>query len=183
MITILDTCPCSGTNEKKEMLQVVLNFYRQELLDDIANYSWVISDVSKDDSAKVNQQIADIVQDGNRDRVIRVLGLAHQECINILYAYTKQDVISGEEFEDYLKDETNYPILMSVPTTFSRTNLNYLEHLIHEYLICRVIEDWLSIVSPDKRVVWLEKLEDIKTKIEEILNQRVGRKRRPMNPF
>lgn len=176
-------CQFTKLATDREQLQVSLMFKRDELLHDISNNSWVQSEVSASDNVNAKQELKDIVQDGNLDRVLRVLQLAHQECIELLYAYTHTDIVGGEHLDDAFADPKNYVIDMKVPTTFSRTSLEYLVHLIHEYLVCRVIEDWVSIVMPDRKVIWAEKIQDIKDKIISCLSRRSGRIRRSQSPF
>lgn len=183
MIIDCGCCEASITAVNREKKEVALLFKRDELLHDVANNSWVLSEVSASENVNAKQELADIIQDGNIDRVVRVLGLAHQECVDILYPYTHDNIVGGEQMNDVFSDPNNYSIAMRVPTTFSRTSLEYLEHLIHEYLVCRVIEDWVSIVMPDRKVIWTEKLQDIKDKIISCLSRRSGRIRRSQSPF
>lgn len=176
-------CQFTKLATDREQLQVSLMFKRDELLHDISNNSWVQSEVSASDNVNAKQELKDIVQDGNLDRVLRVLQLAHQECIELLYAYTHTDIVGGEHLNDAFADPENYVIDMKVPTTFSRTSLEYLVHLVHEYLVCSVLSDWTGITMPENRQLWIERLEDIKEKIIATMNRRSGRVRRSQSPF
>lgn len=176
-------CQFTKLATDREQLQVSLLFKRDELLHDISNNSWVQSEVSASDNVNVKQELKDIVQDGNLDRVLRVLQLAHQECIELLYAYTHTDIVGGEHLNDAFADPKNYVIDMKVPTTFSRTSLEYLVHLVHEYLVCSVLSDWTGITMSENRQLWIERLEDIKEKIIATMNRRSGRVRRSQSPF
>ena len=176
-------CQFTKLATDREQLQVSLMFKRDELLHDISNNSWVQSEVSASDNVNAKQELADIVQDGNIDRVVRVLGLAHQECIELLYAYTHTDIVGGEHLDDAFADPKNYVIDMKVPTTFSRTSLEYLVHLVHEYLVCSVLSDWTGITMPENKVLWAQRLEDITDKITATINRRSGRVRRSQSPF
>lgn len=182
---IIDSGCCSSTMTAadKDKRDVTLLFKRDELLHDMSNNSWLLSEVSASDNTNAKQELADIVQDDNIDRVVRILSLAHQECMDMLYPYAHHDITGAEHLDDTFNDPQNYIIKMKVPTTFSRTSLEYLEHLIHEYIVCRVIEDWVSIVMPDRKIIWTEKLQDIKDKIISCLSRRSGRIRRSQSPF
>ena len=60
---------------------VKLVFRREQLLYDIGNYAFVEGDLLGDDAEHIAHQVKDIVEDGNVDRVTRVLNLAHTECV------------------------------------------------------------------------------------------------------
>lgn len=176
-------CQFTKLATDREQLQVSLMFKRDELLHDVSNNSWVQSEVSASDNVNAKQELKDIVQDENLDRVLRVLQLAHQECMELLYAYTHTDIVGGEHLDDAFADPKNYVIDMKVPTTFSRTSLEYLVHLVHEYLVCSVLSDWTGIVMPENKVLWTQRLEDITDKITATINRRSGRVRRSQSPF
>lgn len=176
-------CQFTKLASDREQLQVSLLFKRDELLHDISNNSWVQSEVSASDNINAKQELKDIVQDENLDRVLRVLRLAHQECIQLLYAYTHTDIVGGEHLDDAFADPKNYIIDMKVPTTFSHTSLEYLVHLIHEYLVCSVLSDWIGITMPEYKVLWAQRLEDMTDKITATINRRSGRVRRSQSPF
>ncbi|UWG05589.1 MAG: hypothetical protein [Bacteriophage sp.] len=173
------SCP-----EKEIRTIVMLSFKREELLYDAANYSYVEGDIMKAEVEHARHQVFDIVQDGNVDRVTRVLNLAHSECVEMLFPYTKNEVESdGCALNDILTEPESYDIILSLPKCFSMTTVRLLKDLIHEYLVCRVLEDWMSITNPSSQRNWEEKLESLKTKIKTSLVARRGKVRRKLKPF
>lgn len=174
---------CNANDANKERKNVVLKFKREELLYDVSNYSFVVSDVMPEDEEHAKHQIADIVQDGNVDRVTRVLDLAHAEIVEKLYPYTKKDVTCGSEIDDVLTETKEYVIQLSVPSDFSLTTIKMLEFLIHEYLVCRVLSDWMSITNPAKADTWAFKAENVESQIQVALHSRMGRYRRRLSVF
>ena len=66
-----------GQERKKS---VRLTFKREELLYDIRNNAYVEGDVMQVNDAHDRHQVQDIGEEGNIDRVTRVLDLAHAEC-------------------------------------------------------------------------------------------------------
>lgn len=66
---------------------------------------------------------------------------------------------------------------MNVPTTFSQTTLTLVERLIHEYLVCRDVADWLSITNPAKSETWLAKAAEAETEIRTAIQSRLARTR------
>ncbi len=64
-------------NAKKKL--VFLIFHRKELLYDIENNAYIQGDIMDKGDEHRRHQVIDIGQDGNVDRVTRILNLAYQE--------------------------------------------------------------------------------------------------------
>lgn len=178
------TC-CCNSRSKTQTRTATLKFLRSELVYDAANYAYVEGDIMGDENKHQKHQVIDIVQDGNVDRVTRVLNLAHAECVEMLYPYTKEEIEDGStpETDDVLTAPEEYAIVLTLPSTFSKTTVKLLAHLIHEYLVCRVLQDWFSITFPDASAAWTEKLVAVKEKISTAIMSRTKSLRRRMSPF
>lgn len=162
---------------------VTLTFKRSELLYDVQNYAYVEGDIMTPPNEHVQHQTQDIVEDGNVDRITRVLGLAHAECVEFLYPFTKVAVDDTEVRNDILDAPQEYVISMSVPDTFSKSTCDILVKYIHEYLVCRALYDWLSITKPEAAANWQRKAEDAKDEIMSAKSLRIKKIRRGMSPF
>lgn len=129
-------------------------------------------------------QVFDIAQDGNVDRVTRVLNTVHAECVEMLYPYTKEEIPDEQEaLDDVLIEPETYEIRLILPETFSLTTLRMLEQLIHEYMVCRVLADWMSITNPESEANWEKKFTTLRNKIRTALVSRTGKIRRKLKPF
>lgn len=126
--------------------------------------------------------VQDIGEAGNIDRVTRILDLALSECSEWLYPFTKRRIYR-ECLDDRLTEKKVYSIFMRVPEDFSQTTLNAIENLVHEYLVCSALADWLSIANPKKAAVWKEKTEELKTAIKNKPRLRRNRLRISQHPF
>ena len=163
---------------------VTLTFKRSELLYDVANYSFVEGDIMKADDEHARHQVFDITQNGNVDRVTRVLNLAHAECVEMLFPYTKQELPDRQDsLNDKLIAPEEYHIVMNLPNGFSFTTVKLLQSMLHEYLVCRVLSDWMSITNPSSQANWEAKFRELKTKIQTSLVSRAGKIRRKCKPF
>lgn len=162
---------------------VTLKFKRAELLYDAQNYAFVLGDVMKAEDEHLRHQLQDIVEDGNRDRVTRVLNLWMAKVREALYPYTKTEVEDGESRTDVLTEVEEYTVSMLVPDDYSKTTVTLLEQLIHEILICRVLEDWVSITNPGHESIWKEKAETAMNELNRVKNGRVKKVRRKQHPF
>jgi hypothetical protein len=72
---------------------------------------------------------------------------------------------------------------MSLPEGFSMTTVRLLKQLIHEYMVCRVLADWMSITNPGSQKNWEDKIRTAKSKIQTALVSRRGKVKIKMNPF
>ena len=174
--------PCG--NSRQQSKTATLTFKRTELLYDAENYSFVEGDIMKADDEHARHQVFDIAAKGNIDRVTRVLNLAHAECVEMLFPYSKEEIPEGQEaMTDVMTAPEEYHIVLNLPDGFSLTTLKLLTHLVHEYLVCRVLADWMSITNPGSQANWEEKFRELKTKIQTSLVSRTGKIRRKFKPF
>ncbi|MBD5332198.1 MAG: hypothetical protein HDR97_00395 [Bacteroides sp.] len=168
--------------EKEGTLIVVLTFNRDQLLYDIKNYAYIEGSVMETENDHNHHMTQDVGEEGNVDRITRVLDLSMAKCRELLYPYTKHEVIRPV-LDNRLRERKVYGIVMSVPKDFSQTSLMLLERLIHEYLVCKAVEEWMSFTNPSKTHTWAEKAADAMREIRSNLNARIGRVRRKLHPF
>lgn len=173
---------CQGNQPPTK--SVTLVFKRKELLYDVENYSFVEGDIMQAEDEHASHQVFDIGQEGNVDRVTRVLNLTHAECVEMLYPYTKEEISDEHEtLDDILVAPEEYHIALTLPEGFSLSTVKLLKHLIHEYLICKVLADWMSITNPSSKANWEEKIMSIRVKIQTSLMSRKGKIKRKLKPF
>ena len=135
---------------------VLLTFGRASLLYDIRNAAYIEGHVMPSEAEHSRHVVTDIGEEGNVDRVTRVMDIAVSQSRELLYPFAKH-AIEREVLDDRFKERNSYGILLQVPEDFSQTTLTLLERLIHEYIVCRVMADWLSITNPAKSEVWADK--------------------------
>ena len=166
--------------------QAVLAFNRSQLLYDIKNIAYVEADVMPAKEEHERHQVFDIAEDGNVDRVTRVMDLAVGKCKEILFPLTKTVVDELESRDDNLKETQVYYIYLSLPQSFSKTTLDYLSKLIHEFIVYTVLVDWLSITDITNESAyqkWANKLSDVITEIGRAKSTKIRRARRTQTPF
>ncbi len=157
-------------------LRVKLTFKRDQLLYDIKNNAYVESHVMEPDKEHARHMVADVGEEGNVDRMTRVLDLGVSMCREMLYPWAKRE-IEVTEMDDTLRERKQYAIEMSVPETMSQTTLRLVERLIHEYLVCRGVADWLSITNAEKAETWLAKAAEAESEIRTAIHSRMERTR------
>ena len=172
-------CGTRGVEKKR----INLVFHRKQLLYDIRNYAYIEGHVWGEENQHAQHTLVEIGEEGNIDRVNRILDVVHSAAVEMLYPYTKQELVEEEVICDRLREPNNYPIIMDVPATMSRTTMKLLSSLIHEFMVARVIYDWLSITHPEAARNWLDKALEAEEEIKSIKNNRTGVLTRPMHPF
>ena len=172
---------CFLENEDGTQIAVLM-FKRAQLLYDVKNYAFIEGSVMDTKSNHNRHMVQDVGEEGNVDRVTRVIDLTIAKCKELLYPYTKRD-IHRSVLNDKLREPGVYGIVLKVPTTFSQTTLNLFEKLIHEYLVCEAVADWMSITNPAKMEIWKSKAADAEREIRVNLNTRISRTRRRLHPF
>ena len=162
---------------------ITISFLRLELLYDISNYSFIEGDIMDVDDEHKRHQTIDVCEAGNIDRVTRVLNLGHSEVLELLYPYTKRECTDCEKQDNVLEIPDLYVVDMYVPESFASSTVKLLKNLIHEYLVCRVLADWMSITNPGSKEKWEEKMEDMRGKLRSCVHSRMGRLRRRLSPW
>lgn len=177
------SCYDRDSSDNKATYRVTLEFHREDLLYDIKNYAYVEGHVWGEKNQHAQHTLVEIGEEGNVDRVNRILSLVHAAAVEMLYPYTKEDPIEDDEICDRMWVPSSYVIVMNVPQSMSRTTLRLLNRLIHEFMVARVIYDWLSITHPEAAGNWLEKAKEAEEEINSIKNSRTGVLTRPAHPF
>lgn len=181
-----ENCYNSDAVDNTATKKVELVFHREQLLYDIKNYAYIEGHVWGEDNAEIRHAqhtLIEIGEEGNVDRVNRILGVVHAAAVEMLYPYTKQDAVDSEVICDCMWAPEEYKIEMQIPVSMSRTTLHLLSKLIHEFMVARVIYDWLSITHPESAQNWLSKSLEAEEEINSIKNSRTGVLRRPSHPF
>lgn len=162
--------------EEEGSVYAVLGFLRDQLLYDIKNASYIEGSVMETENHHNRHMVQDVGEEGNVDRVTRILDLTIAQCREMLYPYTKHD-IKRFALDDKFKEQKMYGIVLSVPKDFSQTTLNLLEQLIHELLVCKAVAEWMRLTNPAKAASWTEKADDTASEIRTSLNSRISRTR------
>ena len=120
----------------------------------------------------IKHLVQDVVEDGNRDRVMRIVDLAHAEANEMLYPWSREEITDTPlKLNDEPKAEDVLAINLNVPTNTSQGTINLILKLVHEWIVCRVLQDWLSIIYPESSAVWAAKIEELREAIRNAKNR------------
>jgi hypothetical protein len=163
--------------------EVALVLHRKELLHDIEQYAYVEADTMPTDDEHAKHQLFDINQDGNSELIARTLNIAYNECVEMLYPYTKQEVWDDIMIDNAHCAPSAYNINMLVPDAFSGTTIALLQSLIHRYMVARVMYEWCGIVKPTSMEYWVSLATQAKEQARSALMARRKRLRRKQSLF
>lgn len=190
-----------GSMTAKGKVGVAIVIERGELLYKIKNAGYIEGHVLDEKAPEcVRHMVTDIGGAGNVDRVNSVLDRVFAEVTEMLYPYTSEEIAEGDvmlnrDGEQCMapaegvcvpwerEEDEAYVIEMHVPDTFSRGTLRLLGRMVEEYMVCRALEDWLSMTNVASAGVWKQKGDDAALEIDRIKNMRRGPLRRSMSPF
>lgn len=167
-------CGSNSDEVGKKIVAIILK--REQLLYDIENNCYVEGHIMTEAHDEVRHTVQDVGEEGNADRVTRILDLSHADIVERLYPFTQRE-IHHPVVDDKLREKPVYGIFLNVPETFSQTTLDLLGKLIHELMACTATADWISITYPQKEDVWRRKAEEALKRINQVKSLRRGRLR------
>lgn len=145
---------------------------RTEMLDDIKNTNWIQSNATITEDGRKRSLVQEIDEDANRDRVVRVMDLAFGEVRAHLYKHLAEASDYNMTRSDDFRVRPDYVMRLQVPTKAKDMILEYVKDQTHEFILCRVLEDWLMLHGQTEQAgVWAAKAEDIKVKMEEAMGK------------
>lgn len=161
----IEIIECGREPTGKRLVLIILK--RDQLLYDIKNYCYIEGDIMPEDTQHSRHMVQDVGEEGNVDRVTRILDLVRDDIVERLYPFTQHE-IDHPLVDDRLREKPVYGMFLNVPETFSQTTLNLLGKLIHELMVCMVVADWMSITNPPKEETWQRKAEAMLTRINQV---------------
>lgn len=173
--------------------KVMIELQKKELVFDIRNTAAAYADSissSVEDSYSIHN-IYDVGEDGNRDKLARILDSAVEDCKEMLFRYTKMEMLCGgfdsNEWEECIGSPTNeedaYYLAMRMPQGFSKTSVHTMTVYLHDYIVNQCLYEWLMIVYPDGADRFWALAEDKKKKIKDASNRSAVRARIRLHPF
>lgn len=144
---------------------------KESVLHDVANLAFVIADIHGNADAHAVHQTFDIVEEGNIDRVARIMGLAFSEIETVM-----SPVMSPRRLPSRLKDRS------AVARDYSLTLRDDLcgemaveavaiHRIMQEFMVCKVLADWLSVTLPSLSGIWKEKAQLCLTALREAVGR------------
>ena len=173
--------------------KVMLELLKHEIVHDIKNTAYTYADSISSSVADPHliHNIYDVGEDGNRDRLARILDSAVEDCREMLYRYTKMEMLGGgfdsDEWEECIGSPTNeeeaYYLALRMPKGFSKTSVHTMMVYIHDYIVYQCLYEWMMIVYPDGADRFWALAEEKQQKIKDASNRSAVKARIALHPF
>lgn len=133
-----------------------MEIFSNEVLDDIRSAAWLESELHPELDRHRRHEMADICEDGNIERVWRVLALAEAEIRLALHRilYEKRAVRADNSLER--TESWQFRFLTKVAPSL----LSFIREKIHEYMVARVMADRMGVLISDSATIWEERVKD-----------------------
>lgn len=174
--------------------KVMIELVKKELIYDIKNTAFSFADSyasQKDMDAKQLKNVFDVSEEGNRDKLARILDSAVEDCREMLFRFTKVEMYCGgfdsNEWAECIGSPTNeeeaYYLALRMPKGFSSTSVHTMTVYIHDYIVNQALYEWLMVVYPEGADRFWALAEEKKEKIKYASNRSAVRARIRLHPF
>lgn len=173
--------------------KAMVELQKNELVFDIKNTAYIFADsyTKPDMDIKQLKNAFDIGEDGNRDKLARILDSAVEDCREMLFRFTKLEMggssFESDEWEECIGSATNeeesYYLAMMMPDGFSHTSVHTIAVYIHDYIVNEVLYEWMMLVLPEAADRFWSIAEEKKQKIKDAANRSAKRSRIRLHPF
>lgn len=161
--------------------KVMVELTKNELVYDIKNTAYIFADsyTGKDTTDRQLKNAFDIGEEGNRDKLARILDSAVEDCRELLYRYTKTEMRGGgfdtNEWSECTgsaaNEEEAYYLAMRMPEGMSKTSIHSMATYIHDYIVNESLYEWMMLILPEAADRFWALAEDKKQKIKDASNR------------
>lgn len=152
----MQTHPRSLKVSLRKIMNYELSIRSDEVLADVRSAAWLEQELHPQLDRHRRHQMADICEDGNVERVWRVLGNAVAELRMALLRLLKppDDLSSANDLER----PTEWTFSFMHP--LSSVSMAFLREKIHEYLVASVMSDRCAVIIPGAADIWRTRVAD-----------------------
>lgn len=157
------------------MKYVDLIFHREQLTNDIRNTAYIVARSLSEKEGNIGSDttwLTDICEDGNIERVTRMLNLAYRKLEGDLHTFTKHPSEYATILDDTYGEPEHYSMCMHVPDDFTKNSVYLIKNLIHEILTYGVVREWCDLTHHSEGMAWLD---DKITSLHDELNKSINR--------
>ncbi len=162
-----------------------LRIYRDELLYDIESicYLEALSLESREADSSVPHIIYNVCGAANIDRVLRLIGSVYAHAAELLSSIGKKECIT-QSVDNRLLSPEFFDICLNQQCKIAASMISHLTHLVHQYIVYRVVAEWMSVPNPTASTKWGDKAALIAAEIRTSVNSISSLpRRRQSSPF
>lgn len=156
------------------MNKATIKIDKDSIFEQIAKKTSYIGSKMKDEDAYDNI----FTTDEDKEFFEEHFELAHAECVEMLFPYAMKEITDSEETQN-----DGYSIVITVSKEMSQTTVSLVERQINEYIVSRLIAEWMMVCNIDSHSYWLERYTSIRKQINRTLLSRMKPLRRTSRPF
>lgn len=156
---------------------------QEELVQDIRNSAYIVADAVPTENPDDRGRIRDIAELNNRENMFRWMDLAVGMVANFLTLWSARYDRNNTLVSDRYKELPCYHIHMEVPLSFPENTFIYAKDLAHQFIVSKVLYEYLKIVFPDAAAVWKETMDDLEEKLRDVAKKQYGIVYRPFTPI
>lgn len=172
----------------KEGYKGILELDKKELVYDIKNTAFIFAhSLSEEVSDVAKHNVYEVGEEGNRDKVARLLDEAVEDCREMLFMLTRVHCTSHDLVEDSdawekcvgaPKNEMDcYYLYMIFPYLASHTTLHTLAVYVHNYIVNKVMYQWMLLAYPSGAENFAVMVSDLEERIKKAATRPAGRSR------
>lgn len=164
-----------------------LVLHREQLLNDIRNTAYIIARSLSEKQGEVAADITwltDICEDGNVERVTRILNLESRALEGRLHRLSAIPAAGHTYLDDTYGEPPQYHLHLTTPNDFTKNSIYLVKNLVHEILVYRTIFEWCGLTHHLEGMDWLrEKIDDLYESLRQSINRHPGYVLRKANPL
>lgn len=125
----------------------------EEVIADVRSAAWLESELHPELDRHRRHEMADICEEGNIERVWRVLGIgASQVRLSMQKILCRQKLLSPE---NALERPESWEFYFKCP--MQKSTISYTKEKIHEYFVAAVMADRCAVIIPKASGTWKER--------------------------
>lgn len=126
------------------------------------------------------------VTDADGEFFEELFALAHSECIEMLFPYIKDNVVTNDlkdQVPDMPETDPDCNIKLCLPKGLSLSTVSLVEKQVNEYIVSRLLAEWMMASNIETHSYWIERYRSIRKQIGTTLTSRTVPVRRIPSPF
>ena len=135
-----------------------------EVLQDVRSAAWLEAELHPELDRHRRHEMADICENGNIERIWRVLGTATAEIRVALHKLLAPQGTVATVNDLECPDCWHFPLLTPLP----KSSAIYIKEKIHEYLVAAVMADRTAVIIPAAADVWQERADNALAALREM---------------
>ena len=168
---------------KEQKIHKTMVLQQEELVQDIRNAAYIVADAIKTDNPDDRARIRDVAELNNREWMFRWMDLSVGMVANFLTLWSAKYMSDNSLVSDRYKELTCYHIHLEVPKGFPENTFIYAKDLAHQFIVSKVMYEYLKHSFPEAAAVWKESADDLEEKLKDIASKQYGVIYRPFLPI